>query len=879
MEKFWQVYCQLQQEDELGDVPHRLNLGEKPESHIPVIASFKFKYALNEVEGEQLTTSFKANIIYCFQQVMLETLNISENQEELVCCVLEAEHDHIEDGHFYDHLRIQFPYCRIEPTILRRTIYPKVISLLRIENVISKLSCQPINSWDDIIDQMVGENAWPMYGSTTSINHPRMNLTAVWPRISRSWLNESNPSIPDLDVGRVFNPMNHSHVHSRIITAKTFDISVDPTYWLPIYLSLTFWSGITHSKAESTELIKTTPTIKSDYELKREYGDFDMAQDLLLLLSNDRWRQKHFWLDIGRAIFSSCEGQEAGFELWVSKSEELSPFTREDCECEWMEFLTYNSITVKTLAFYARRDSTAAYKQWHKNWCLSALSDALNITHTDVARALYRSYWLEYACSNLSKKTWYKFGKHGWIKMDGGDSIRRTCSDSFMRLFEEMRIDVSNQTLSTSDQAKKNVLEEMIKQMGKLIKNLKNVTFKSCLVTEAMEFFKDDNFEKYANENPNLLGIMNGVIETCDTYAIRRDGKPEDYVTLCSPIFWHDFEWNHPKVKAFTKWMHQIFTDEGEYHYILRMFASFLRSKNTNKIWPILTGVGDNSKSMFKKLIESVFGPYSFTFKSNVFTVKDRNPGGPTPELAGARYAKIAWGQEPDENDSIIGGKIKEMTGQDSIFARNCNENGGNFEPMFTLVTMCNKVPSITDSSKAIKNRARIVPFRSVWVEDAPDNEEEQFKLRRFKRIDDFSSQIPRMASAALWVFAQYYAEYKKKGLEEPAIIKEYTNKFWEDNDIYYLFTMECIEYVIKPGSVTVENPKGERDSSVVLSIGDVYNEFKVWYKSYSPNNPIPNRDAVQYQLNQRWGTAKNNKWGGIKLIDKVATEFSAAVF
>ena len=45
-----------------------------------------------------------------------------------------------------------------------------------------------------------------------------------------------------------------------------------------------------------------------------------------------------------------------------------------------------STITLNTLAWYARGDSPDRYASWHKEWCMSSMEQALSMHHTDVAR-------------------------------------------------------------------------------------------------------------------------------------------------------------------------------------------------------------------------------------------------------------------------------------------------------------------------------------------------------------------------------------------------------------------------------------------------------------------------------------------------------------
>ena len=55
-----------------------------------------------------------------------------------------------------------------------------------------------------------------------------------------------------------------------------------------------------------------------------------------------------------------------------------------------------NTITYKTLAFYAREDSPSKFKEWHEKWCMHMLKRSLDLGDENLSNAFYRFYFLDY---------------------------------------------------------------------------------------------------------------------------------------------------------------------------------------------------------------------------------------------------------------------------------------------------------------------------------------------------------------------------------------------------------------------------------------------------------------------------------------------------
>src|SRR5690606_1722159 len=148
-------------------------------------------------------------------------------------------------------------------------------------------------------------------------------------------------------------------------------------------------------------------------------------------------------------------------------------------------------------------------------------------------------------------------------------------------------------------------------------------------------------------------------------------------------------------------------------HHFLKFCASCLRGGNNDKIFPIWTGDGDNSKSMMVKLFESTFGEYCLKFPVQMLSEKAANSGGPTPQLARAKGSRIAFLDEPEDDVTLNKGIIKRFTGGDSFFARLLQDNGGDIKSTFKMILTCNKVPVITNPDPAIKKRVTLFPYES----------------------------------------------------------------------------------------------------------------------------------------------------------------------
>jgi phage/plasmid-associated DNA primase len=873
-ESFWRSYCELVNQKEDGNYC----LSEMPRKHMPIIADFTLKFHPLDGNTETYGYDFLLSVVYCYQQAILRALQISDRAVELVCCVMDSD-EYMEDNFIVSRFKLHFPYCKTETAVQTRVIRPLVLQILRTENVISRLSQQPVNDWETIIDPTTVDNPCLMYGSSKIPGTPKLKLEYIFHRIEQENIDTTQAQM--LEIEDVFFPENHEHVQNGIVHANMFAGDTDRDFWVPMFLSLSYWKGITMSKNAAPEGLRSGRqntmergnngfNISSTDTPQTDENEGELAERFLTMLGRDRVECDHFWMDIGRSLYGSFDGEQRGLELWIQFTEQSDNHTAEECQTLYPTFYETN-LTVKTLAWYAKEDSPDEYDKWHKEWYTPYLEKATSCLDSDVAEALYRVYWLEFACSSLAKSSLYHFRNNIWKKLDNGHTLRSYISGDFIDIFEKYRTIVSISIQDSVDRRYKDSAEILVKKITNLISRLKKRTFKNNILGESLEKFYIEEFDKKLDSNPDLMGMVNGVLEACDMEAVMRDGKPEDYVSKSTGLIWrYDLHWKHPLVVRLLEWLTKVFPNKQLLDYFGKISGSCIKGKNSDKLFPIMTGCGDNSKSMIKKVFECAFGAYCITFPTTLFTSK-RSGGGPDPAVARPKYAHVAFAQEPDADDPLKNGTIKEMTGGDRFFARFLNDNGGEIEPMFTLILMCNTVPIIPHSDKAMKNRVRLVPYLSTWVSNPPKSMDERYKKRLFKKDPFFEKLIPELAPAFMWYLVQMYTKYRKEGLKEPQLVTESTTEYWNENDIYLQFINENITRAYKLIPNWPEGKEQPVDEEAKITVGQMYSRFRDWFKECFNGLKCPDRPLVKGELEQRMGKTFKRSWRGIKWKMEIA--------
>jgi hypothetical protein len=907
LSNFLQGYCQLASEDEESEVSTGLDLGECTDGKLtmPVIAKFRFLFHAKTPEKNRLPMaqptptrgwsdrveeksddddeedlkykryydrSLILAIISCYQKAFASHLVINPNLSEYYAVVLESDPYRTNDGICVD-LEIRFPYCQPGIDYYWKCIYPQILKELRIRRVSQYFKADPIGDWDTIIHNY--GRVVPLYRSHADPNATRMKFVAIYREISEENI-EDEDTVHSYDLERVFDPSHHSYIYQKKCNLDCRAAVFELEFWLPLFLSIEFLGCMTQQKVMDLRDMQSPSSPRPGNLIYDENTDFGVAVSLLPILSDERILLAHYRRDVGKALWHACDGADIGLEEWIKfcKRVAIPDWDEEDCENAYHNFvLSINTITVKTIGWYAREDNPGRYQEWHDNWTATTLSEALSKTHADVGKLIFRLFWIDYISTSANGKSWMYFHKTVLKPQDDASKIRRNIDEVIIPRYKRMRCEASRKSAENQNMSEpeKKECELFIEQSHNLIKALKNEGFVTTCIKSARKWFLVEDFNSLIDSDTNKMAWSNCVTEVCDKRIYRRPGKPEDYMTKCTGIPLREYDDNHPTMRKLVKWLHQLFPDRELFHYSMKNSASFMHGKNQFKQFQVHNGSGDNSKTMFIRLHQFAYGLYFVDFPVNMVTVKQiKSSSGPSPEMAQSKGAYGAVIMEPDEEVDLSGSAIKRFTGGDRYFTRFLNENGGSQEASFKLLYICNRIPNVPSLGKAALDRFVIIPYLSTWVENAPATEQEQFALRLFPKDPYFDTNVPEMAMCFAWLLFNYFQYYMAEGLGKnarPKIIQEVIEKHWEDSDTYRIFIKDMLTTAWKDEGAKIV------DSEVHLSATDIYKVFKPWFRDYY-GSEIPKFTAFKQEMTEGHRLGKQgayNRWVGVKFLNSGA--------
>jgi P4 family phage/plasmid primase-like protien len=261
---------------------------------------------------------------------------------------------------------------------------------------------------------------------------------------------------------------------------------------------------------------------------------------------------------------------------------------------------------------------------------------------------------------------------------------------------------------------------------------------------------------------------------------------------------------------------------------------------------------GGNGKSKILELFELCFGDYCCKLPITIITRARGGGEAASPALARTKGKRFACLQEPEANESINVGLMKELTGGDTIMARGLHQDPFEFKPKFKMILTCNDLPSVSANDRGTWRRIRVVEFISKFTENPSEDPDDHEYPIDF----ELSDKLKEWPQAFMYILTQYHELYKKCGIKEPREVTMQTAEYENDSDVFKQFfngkIVELDDYNGKP-----------------LTLDDAYIHFQNWFKQACPTLKVPSRKDLKSSLVKKYGKCENNKceWKGITCI------------
>jgi P4 family phage/plasmid primase-like protien len=472
------------------------------------------------------------------------------------------------------------------------------------------------------------------------------------------------------------------------------------------------------------------------------------------------------------------------------------------------------------------------------------LEESLTGSHYPIAKTIFHIYKDRFRVDDVKNTTWYEYDGIRWNK---SHLINILISEELPKYYNCIKISDTSliknndlkEYLTNNEKMDANYRNSLV---DKIITKLENVNFKSNVLSQVSYLYKNLDPEFYSNldSSPYLLGFKNGVYDFKQNKF--REATQNDCLTFSTGYEYVEYDENSQEVQEINDFLSKIITNKKVREYLLKVLGKSLLGIPDERFY-IWTGLsGANGKSTLVNFLEQTLGDYTTSIDVSLLTNKRASSGNASPDVIRLRGKRLFTIQEPEHDDKLRTGILKQYTGGDTIIARELFKAPVTFKLQGTMVMCCNDLPSVSSCDGGTFRRIRVIEFNSRFCENP-------VKKNEFKIDPELKTKLKIWRPYFMSILIHWYQKYLKEGLQEPESVKKATTKYKADNDKFNEFFGQCIEESDK----TFEYNK------------TIYSHFTNWWLQNYSNTRIPEIKELIRALKIKYGNEKEETINSIR--------------
>lgn len=510
----------------------------------------------------------------------------------------------------------------------------------------------------------------------------------------------------------------------------------------------------------------------------------------------------------------------------------------------------------------------------------------------------------------IENKQWYYYENHKWILDSEGNKIKMYIKNKILSIFKQyynncieknksiqdqvggfknlerakasiesniqsmddlytQDTQTTNETVASLEQKRQEIshlkieqtmLTERINVAKRLVTYLEDSAKRNIIVKELSNEFYDGNFYNLLDSNKNVFHCKNGVydLNTC-TF---RDGVPDDMITISSKNTYisDELRYNDEEYMTYDCELHdfldKIFPNPELKEYMLNIFALSLSGKTFVQTFNVCTGTGSNGKSANFELLAEVFGEYFCVVSPALLTKSRSDANSASPAVAVLIGKRIVVTEEPDTNESIKTGVMKDAVSGSPMTCRELHKSQKTFTPQYMLFFNCNDKPDIVSTDEGTWRRIRVSPYVSKFCDPNDIRLKNPRKYKNFfVKEQDVKEKYTVWKEVFLNELIKRYISLKEQNfiIVPPQIVQDAIDDYKSGHNVYEGFKKDCL---VKTA--------GER-----ITVGDAFDSFKQYADECNQHIRNINRNTFQIEMDRVLGKLKNNKyWKDWAVID-----------
>lgn len=282
--------------------------------------------------------------------------------------------------------------------------------------------------------------------------------------------------------------------------------------------------------------------------------------------------------------------------------------------------------------------------------------------------------------------------------------------------------------------------------------------------------------------HPELLNFRNGTYDL-NSHEFRQHSK-DDYLTMSVDF---DYDAGITEMPIFDDFMSTTFSSkQSMIDYVYDCLCDSIGGIIHRPVLQFWYGGGRNGKSILWNSMMRLLGPY--TTKINFSVLQDRtNPDRAQNEKARLKGIRLVVTSEVGVNSVLSEAVVKDIVSNDIMEARKLRHSTFQFQPTHHVVMVGNHQPQIRESSLAIKRRLIVIPF----INTVPEEE----VIDDSVLLGSFEQERPAIMNRLIESYIKMQAlDWKHPDI--PPLVQQYTQDYWDDNDILRAWMDECCELI-----------------------------------------------------------------------------------
>lgn len=444
---------------------------------------------------------------------------------------------------------------------------------------------------------------------------------------------------------------------------------------------------------------------------------------------------------------------------------------------------------------------------------IKLFKNALSKTHFDVSVLIHELLQDKYRADNIKDISWYEFNG---VRFEKNLNIHLEIPNILFPYYNYM---FKNELIQSSEYTRFKDLNDM----------LKDSPFKNNILTQIaiLGKIKDSKFYEKLNTKTHLVGF-NDVVYDFEKQCTR-EGYSTDYITFNTNHDYVEYDEDNENIKEIFDFLQKIIPDKNVLDFILKVFGRSLIGIPNEKFY-IFTGLsGANGKSTLINFLELALGEYITSADVSLLTLKRTASSSASPDVIRLKGKRIITFQEPENDDKLKTGILKQFSGGDSVIARELYKPPIEFKIQGTMFMCCNTLPSISSNDGGTWRRIRVIEFNSRFCDNPT-------KKNEYKIDPDIKHKMKKWAPYFASMLIHYCNLQSKHGITEPDSVMVSTCNYKNENDQYINFFEKY-----KQSDDNIETGK------------DIYSTFQSWWND-NMTSKIPSFNIFLKALKIQFG-------------------------